>query len=192
VVVAGWAAYLLPLWFNRHDAASEMKSIQGFSTAMRTLSRRTTTQVDGRYVMMPRPTGTPPAAVHVTGAGVRRAEVERLARRRQVMVGLLASLAFSLPVALLVGGRARLSPLVALAAVVVYAAVLRRDTVAENERRRMARRAALERRVEEERRAYVERTASAGRSPARTPAPRSRPAAYDDDDLLEQRPAVGH
>jgi hypothetical protein len=32
-----------------------MKSIQGFSTAMRTLSRRTTTQVDGRYVMMPRP-----------------------------------------------------------------------------------------------------------------------------------------
>jgi hypothetical protein len=193
VVVAGWAAYLLPLWFHRHDAASEMKSIQGFSTAMRTLSRRTTTQVDGRYVMMPRPTGTMPATVHVTGAGVRRAEVERLTRRRQVMIGLLAALALSLPVALLGGGRARLAPLVALAAVAVYASVLRRETVAENERRRTLRRAALQRRVDEERRAYVERTSPAARTTVRPPAPRPRPAAYDDEDyVVEHRRAVGH
>jgi hypothetical protein len=42
LVVAGWAAYLVPYCLHRYDSRTEMKSIQGFSTAMRVLSRRTT------------------------------------------------------------------------------------------------------------------------------------------------------
>lgn len=193
VVVAGWAAYLLPLWVHRHDAASEMKSIQGFSTAMRTLSRRTTTTVDGRYVMMPRPTGAAPTAVHVSGAGVRRAEEERMTRRRQIMVGLLATFALSLPLAMLVGGRTRLAPGLALLAVVAYASVLRRDAVREAERRRRARKAALQRRFDEERRAYEERAAaSRARAVPGAPAARRPVTAYTDHEpVLDSRRAVG-
>jgi hypothetical protein len=164
-VVAGWAAYLVPFWFHRHDgAAAELRSIHGFSTAMRTLSRRTPTYVDGRYVMMPgsrhRTTTAVPAAVHVSGAGVRKAAETRVARRRQTLLAMLASTAVSLLVAWLRGGLAVWIALGCLAAMTGYAVALRRVTVREAQRKRRARQLAYRRQMLAEREAYEEKIAA--------------------------------
>src|SRR4051794_20082201 len=62
-----WAVVLVPMWLRRHDAATESKSVDRFSTAMRTLSRRTTSGPGRRYVVMPR-RGEGGVSVHVSGA----------------------------------------------------------------------------------------------------------------------------
>ena len=215
MVVAGWAAYLLPLWQHRHDAVSEMKSIQGFSTAMRTLSRRTTTNVEGRVVMMPRTTEATtraiPPAVHVSGAGVRRAAERRLARKRAVLIGLLLALAASVPATVFLHGPARLGTPVLLVAFLVYAGSLRREAVLRADRRHQLRKQALQRRMDAERRAYEERmgrrpkqrapldeattvpfdrlAAGGGVTSARHP--RTEPPAYTEEHF-DQRRAAGH
>ncbi len=57
VIVAMWSAYLVPMWLRRHDLTNESRSVDRFSRAMRTLSRRTPTP-DRRYVVRPvAPTG---------------------------------------------------------------------------------------------------------------------------------------
>lgn len=40
VIVALWAVVLVPMWLNRHDANTETRSVDRFSSAMRSLSRR--------------------------------------------------------------------------------------------------------------------------------------------------------
>jgi len=66
VIVIMWAVVLVPMWLRRHDAATESRSVDRFSTAMRVLSRRPTGSPDRRYVLMPkRDSG---ASVHVSGA----------------------------------------------------------------------------------------------------------------------------
>ena len=68
-IVVMWAVVLVPMWLRRHDAATESRSAEKFSTAMRTLSRRTHGTPGRRYVVMPRrQAGT--VSVHVTGAAV--------------------------------------------------------------------------------------------------------------------------
>ena len=68
-IVVMWAVVLVPMWLRRHDAATESRSVDKFSTAMRTLSRRTHGTPGRRYVVMPRrQAGT--VSVHVTGAAV--------------------------------------------------------------------------------------------------------------------------
>ncbi|HET6816518.1 MAG TPA: hypothetical protein VFH66_04750 [Mycobacteriales bacterium] len=68
-IVVMWAVVLVPMWLRRHDAATESRSVERFSTAMRTLSRRTHATPGRRYVVMPRrQAGT--VSVHVTGAAV--------------------------------------------------------------------------------------------------------------------------
>jgi hypothetical protein len=52
-IVAIWVVVLVPMYLNRHDAANASRSMDTFSTAMRVLSRRTQTQGDRRYVVMP-------------------------------------------------------------------------------------------------------------------------------------------
>lgn len=141
-MVAGWGAYLVPFWMRRHDGpTAELRSIQGFSTAMRTLSRRKSGYVDGRYVLMPSaPARTAqPAPVHVSGAGVRRAVDHSLARRRQALLSLLVVSVVSLPLAILVGGLTVLLFAASLVATLGYSFVLRRETVRASERRRRAR-----------------------------------------------------
>src|SRR3954447_3297337 len=65
-----WAVVLVPMWLRRHDAATESRSVDRFSTAMRVLSRRPTGSPDRRYVLMPkRDSG---ASVHVSGASATR------------------------------------------------------------------------------------------------------------------------
>src|SRR3954464_10979217 len=62
-----WAVVLVPMWLRRHDAAAESRSVDRFSTAMRTLSRRTHATPGRRYVVMPRREGGS-MSVHVSGA----------------------------------------------------------------------------------------------------------------------------
>jgi hypothetical protein len=68
-IVVMWAVVLVPMWLRRHDAATESRSVDRFSTAMRTLSRRTTGTPGRRYVVMPRRSDNGPS-VHVSGAAV--------------------------------------------------------------------------------------------------------------------------
>ena len=110
-IVVMWAVVLVPMWLRRHDAATESRSVDRFSTAMRTLSRRTPGTPGRRYVVMPRRTQDGPS-VHVSGAAVadavprrnatvakakrtvaRRTSAGRpsiVARRRRLLLGLLA------------------------------------------------------------------------------------------------------
>ena len=69
-MVAIWLIVLVPMWLNRHDAASSSRSMDTFSTAMRVLSRRDASHgrfgrrfgradrsdstADGQYLLMPR------------------------------------------------------------------------------------------------------------------------------------------
>src|SRR4051812_16235863 len=65
-----WAVVLVPMWLRRHDAATESRSVDRFSTAMRVLSRRPTGSPDRRYVLMPKRDAG--ASVHVSGASATR------------------------------------------------------------------------------------------------------------------------
>lgn len=67
-IVVMWAVVLVPMWLRRHDAVTETRSVDKFSTAMRTLSRRTTSAPGRRYVVMPR--RSQGMSVHVSGAAV--------------------------------------------------------------------------------------------------------------------------
>jgi hypothetical protein len=110
-IVVMWAVVLVPMWLRRHDAATESRSVDRFSTAMRTLARRTTSAPGRRYVVMPRRSAAG-VSVHVSGApttnraervatavlaGVarskpvrRRGKASLVARRRRMLLGLLA------------------------------------------------------------------------------------------------------
>ncbi|HET7311879.1 MAG TPA: hypothetical protein VFJ17_11195 [Mycobacteriales bacterium] len=78
-IVVMWAVVLVPMWLRRHDAATESRSVERFSTAMRTLSRRTHATPGRRYVVMPRRQAGA-VSVHVTGAAVGAAVSARPAR----------------------------------------------------------------------------------------------------------------
>src|SRR4051794_13861112 len=78
-IVVMWAVVLVPMWLRRHDAATESRSVERFSTAMRTLSRRNHATPGRRYVVMPRrQPGT--VSVHVSGAALAGAPVQATAR----------------------------------------------------------------------------------------------------------------
>ena len=120
-IVVMWAVVLVPMWLRRHDAATESRSVDRFSTAMRTLSRRTTSGPGRRYVVMPR-RSEGGVSVHVSGAAappapapakpVRPTEQARrprpktatatrqrpslVARRRRLLLGLLGLTLFTM------------------------------------------------------------------------------------------------
>ncbi len=118
-IVVMWAVVLVPMWLRRHDAATESRSVDRFSTAMRTLSRRTTSGPGRRYVVMPRRSAGG-VSVHVSGAAApepkaqptRRAQPARrtqpatakatrprtslVARRRRLLLGLLGLTLFTM------------------------------------------------------------------------------------------------
>src|SRR5207248_6371326 len=66
VIVVMWAVVLVPMWLRRHDAATESRSVDRFSTAMRILSRRPAATPGSRYVVMPQREAS--VSVHVSGA----------------------------------------------------------------------------------------------------------------------------
>jgi uncharacterized membrane protein len=81
-IVVMWAVVLVPMWLRRHDAATESRSVDRFSTAMRTLSRRTTSGPGRRYVVMPR-RSEGGVSVHVSGAAAPPAPAAKPARPTQ-------------------------------------------------------------------------------------------------------------
>jgi hypothetical protein len=64
-LVLMWACVLVPMWLRRHDEVEENRSVDRFSTAMHTLSRRES-RADERYVVVPHRTRS--MDVHVSGA----------------------------------------------------------------------------------------------------------------------------
>ena len=115
-IVVMWAVVLVPMWLRRHDAATESRSVDRFSTAMRTLSRRTTSGPGRRYVVMPR-RSVGGVSVHVSGAAVppappakpakpvarparpaqaTRARKSLVARRRRLFLGLIGLTLFTM------------------------------------------------------------------------------------------------
>src|SRR3954467_10155332 len=80
-IVVMWAVVLVPMWLRRHDAATESHSAEKFSTAMRTLSRRTHATPGRRYVVMPRRQAGR-VSVHVSGASSGSAVVSDASVRR--------------------------------------------------------------------------------------------------------------
>ena len=48
VIVALWAGVLVPMWLRRHDAETESRSVDRFSSAMKILSRRPTARTTSR------------------------------------------------------------------------------------------------------------------------------------------------
>lgn len=120
-IVVMWAVVLVPMWLRRHDAATESRSVDRFSTAMRTLSRRTTSGPGRRYVVMPRrseggvsvhvsgaavPAAAPPAEPHRRSQPARRPQPARVtatrtraslvARRRRLFLGLIGATLFTM------------------------------------------------------------------------------------------------
>ncbi len=137
LVLAGlWAAVLIPATRGGRDAAYDGRSIQGFHTAMRVLSRRTK-PADGRYIMVPTPevTGGPPI-------GGRRQQQ----RRRRMLIRLMWAAGLSLVAAVFLRGPWPVLHLVADGLLIGYAVRLRRLARVRTAVLRAARRAELERR----------------------------------------------
>jgi hypothetical protein len=151
-IVVMWAIVLVPMWLRRHDAATESRSVDKFSTAMRTLSRRTHGTPGRRYVVMPRREAGA-LSVHVSGAAVpsrpaarpaqrpQRPDNTLVARRRRVLLALLSLvfLTFILAVAGVLPWLLQLVIDLALAAFVAHLrAQARRAAVVSRQRRRAA------------------------------------------------------
>lgn len=115
VIVVMWAVVLIPMWLRRHDETEETRSVDRFSQAMHTLSRRETATKAKKYVVMPtRVSRARDHEVHVSGASAdgRRAPKRRpvptpasaAERRRRTLVGLLAMTVLTLLLTVFLGG----------------------------------------------------------------------------------------
>jgi hypothetical protein len=118
-LVVMWAVVLIPMWLKRHDEVEESRSIDRFTSAMHTLSRREAAS-DQRYVVMPHRSRS--VDVHVSGASApsRRKQRKALAarraaarpplsaatRRRRTLLGLLAVTIVTFALAMVLGGTA--------------------------------------------------------------------------------------
>jgi hypothetical protein len=156
VIVVMWAVVLVPMWLRRHDAASETRSADKFSAAMRVLSRRNTGSPDRRYVLMPRRDSG--VSVHVSGAAAVRRRMTRPAatppparasrrraslavRRRRTLLGLLSfvGLTFLLAIAGVLGWKLQLPvDLICVGFVAHLRSQARRSAVLARQRRRSA------------------------------------------------------
>ncbi len=130
IVLAGlWAAVLIPATVRSRDHAHDGRTMDGFHTAMRTLSRRPPSSTDSRRILVPTP--------QVTGAAP---SSPSLARRRLVFLRVLGAAAASLAFAVALGGPlwwlVHLAADAGLVAVVVW---LRRTSLVEAEQARRAR-----------------------------------------------------
>ncbi len=139
VIIVLWICILLPMWLRRHDEALESRSVDRFSSAMRTLSSRSAG--DRREVVMPARRSEP---MHADGTAAAVAEGRAvLAARRRRTLGVLAA------VTLVVVGLTLLGTLPVWAAalpallLVGFLVHLRRETTAQGvrDRRRAAQRA---------------------------------------------------
>jgi hypothetical protein len=122
-IVLMWVVVLVPMWLKRHDETEETRTVDRFSSAMHSLSRRESADPEKSYVVMPRRNWF--REVHVSGASgsdhprpsraatIRRSLARRTAsrrplsvaeRRRRTMLGLLSAAFLTLMLAVFVGG----------------------------------------------------------------------------------------
>ena len=146
VIVGLWAVVLVPMWLRKHDVTTESRSVDRFSTAMRTLSRRTPPPSRSHDVLMPRRSNPPlVSGGRAPSSAARRAELARLAavrRRRTALVSMSGFLAVVLAAAL-VGVAPLWLPLLGLVGFAGYVRhlrveALRAQQLARRERRRTA------------------------------------------------------
>jgi hypothetical protein len=115
VIVVMWAVVLIPMWLRRHDETEETRSVDRFSQAMHTLSRREAASNGKKYVVMPtRVSRARDHEVHVSGASAdgHRAPKRRPAptpatsadRRRRTLAGLLAMTVLTVMLIVFMGG----------------------------------------------------------------------------------------
>jgi hypothetical protein len=131
-LVVMWAVVLIPMWLKRHDEAEESRSVDRFTSAMHTLSRRQEPS-EARYVVMPHRSRS--VEVHVSGASAptrrerRRALAARRAatrrpvtaatRRRRSLLGLLVLAALTFAAAMFLGGLRMWAPQFVLDALLI-------------------------------------------------------------------------
>lgn len=146
VIVGLWAVVLVPMWLRKHDVTTESRSVDRFSTAMRTLSRRTPPPTRSHDVLMPRRTNDPiVSGGRAPSSAARRAEAERQAmlRRRRTALVSMAGFFFVVMVAALMGAAPLWLPALVVVAVAGYVRFLRVEAqrtqqLARRERRRAA------------------------------------------------------
>jgi hypothetical protein len=145
LVLAGlWAAVLIPATRTSRDIVHDGRSMQGFSTAMRVLSRRAQPTY-GRYIMVPTADMT-----EVAPGGSPR----QLVRRRRMLARLVAVALITLLAAVVLGGFWLPVHLAVDGLMVAYVVRLRRLALRRAEATRAARRAALHRHEEDLRAEY--------------------------------------
>ncbi|NKB92161.1 MAG: hypothetical protein GKR85_07765 [Candidatus Nanopelagicales bacterium] len=106
VIIALWAAVLIPIWLRRHDQISEVRSTARFSSAMKSLGKN---EKSGRSARRGSSSGRPTSPAQ-----------EAVAKRRAVVMGVLsAALAVVLALAV-VGLIPRLAPIVLAVVVLTY------------------------------------------------------------------------
>jgi len=106
VIIALWAAVLIPIWLRRHDQISEVRSTARFSSAMKSLGKN---EKPGRAARRGSSSGRPTSPAQ-----------EAAAKRRAVVMGILsAALAVVLALAV-VGLVPRLAPIVLAVVVLTY------------------------------------------------------------------------
>ena len=106
VIIALWAAVLIPIWLRRHDQISEVRSTARFSSAMKSLGKN---DKSGRSARRGSSSGRPTSPAQ-----------EAAAKRRAVVMGVLsAALAVVLALAV-VGLIPRLAPIVLAVVVLTY------------------------------------------------------------------------
>jgi hypothetical protein len=150
VIIGMWAVVLIPMWLRSHDATSETRSVDRFSTAMRSLSRRPAGAGEyvgprSRDVLVPRRTSTAQfsggRAPTTVARRARAAQLQQMRRRRSALIGLLGFLAVVL-VATAAGAAPAWLPVLTLAGTGAYIYHLRIQTVRERMAARPAARAA--------------------------------------------------
>ncbi|MDD2857553.1 MAG: hypothetical protein PHU75_02665 [Candidatus Nanopelagicales bacterium] len=175
VIIALWAAVLIPMWLRRHDQISEVRSTTRFSTAMRSLGspRSGETMANSR-----------------TAATARRSTAhERAAQRRTIVLGLLTAL---LAVSLLLAVASMVPKWLPVGAAVLVAAFVVATAMTASQRTAAT---ASARAPRDEQRRPAERAAEV---PNRAPAPVAQPAvddweswnAWDDDESWEAVPST--
>jgi hypothetical protein len=146
VIVGLWAVVLVPMWLRKHDVTTESRSVDRFSTAMRTLSRRTPPPTRSHDVLMPRRANAPiVSGGRAPSSAARRAEAERLATVRRRRTALVSMAGFFVVVALaaLMGAAPLWLPVLVVLAFAGYVRFLRVEAqraqqLARRERRRAA------------------------------------------------------
>jgi hypothetical protein len=136
VIVALWAAVLVPALLRSHDETTESKSVDRFTRAMRTLRRNDPLPGDDRTVLMPR---RPAAAVEPQlfskseGGVARRSAPSRIgspslmARRRRALRSMAIAMLATLLLGIVVGGLTWMLQGMADGLVVVYVLHLRAE-----------------------------------------------------------------